>query len=301
MSQEQAPSFGANRLFDAVVRATQDQPAAEAVAQNVQPVVKRALGASGPLKDFLHGVWVGHPLHPVVTDVPIGAWTMAAIFDVLSLTGREGYEAAADVCVNVGIAGAGFAALSGLADWGETYGRPARVGVVHAVTNSIALTCYVTSAFARRRSRGVGIAASFAGLAFAVLGAGIGGHLVYGEQQGVNHAVAEDLPMSWTRLLPMDELLESKPHKADLNGQPIVLVKQNGEVFALFERCAHLGGPLSQGEVGDCSIACPWHGSQFNMRNGMVEHGPATLNQPTFETRIVDGYVEVRAFEKQAP
>lgn len=301
MGQEPSRSFGSNLIFDAIVQSTQDAPVVQNVAESVQPVVQRALRSSGALADMLHGVWVGHPLHPVVTDVPIGAWTMAAIFDVLSLSGRREFEAAADVSVNVGIAGALVAALSGLADWGETSGRPARVGVVHAASNSLALALYATSAVTRRRSRGLGIVTSFAGLLCAGIGAGLGGHLVYGEQQGVNHAAADALPLEWTRLFPLDELLEDTPHKADIGGIALAVIKQKGNVYALLDRCSHLGGPLSQGSVGDCSITCPWHGSTFALTNGSVQRGPATLSQPTFETRIVDGFVEVRAFSKEAP
>lgn len=227
---------------------------------------------------------------------------MAAIFDVITLIDRNSAMArAADISVDVGIAGAFAAAVSGLADWSDTYGRPARVGVVHATCNSIALTSYIFSHFLRKRSRTGGIVAAFAGLGMAVLGAGLGGHLVYGENQGVNHAVAEDLPMEFVRLLPLEELMENKPHRANLNGRDIALVRRNNEVYALLDKCAHLGGPLSKGEIEDCSIRCPWHGSRFSLENGRVLDGPATLNQPTFETRIVDGYVEVRAFAPEAP
>ena len=244
---------------------------------------------------------MGHPLHPILTDVPIGAWTMAAVFDVLTLFGRSEMERAADLSIDVGIAGAAAAALCGLADWSDTYGRPARVGVVHATCNTLALTAYVASHFARKRSRSAGMVASFAGFGMAVIGAGLGGHLVYGETQGVNHATAENLPVEFIRLLPLEELMENKPHRANLNGRNIALIRREGSVYALLDSCAHLGGPLSQGTIEDCSIRCPWHGSRFSLENGRVLDGPATLNQPTLEARVVNGYVEVRAFESEAP
>lgn len=300
--QQPAPSFGNNPLFDGIVRVTQDQPALQELANVVQPAIKRALSSPRSLKNFLHGVWVGHPLHPVLTDLPIGAWTMACVFDALySLDKREDTARAADICINTGIIGALGAALTGLADWSETHGRPARVGVVHATSNSIALSLYTASFFLRKRNRGAGMFASLAGYAFATIGAGLGGHLVFGENQGVNHAVAEDLPTEWIRLLPMDELMDGKPHRAKLKERDIVLVRHGGKLYALLDSCAHLGGPLHKGTVDDCSITCPWHASRFSLTDGRVLDGPATSNQPTFETRIVDGYVEVRAFAPEAP
>lgn len=244
---------------------------------------------------------MGHPLHPILTDVPIGAWTMAAVFDVMTLFGRREMDIAADISVDIGIVGATGAALCGLADWSETFGRPARVGVLHATCNTLALSAYVVSHFARKTSRTTGIIASFAGLGMVILGAGLGGHLVYGENQGVNHAAAEDLPVEFVRLLPLEELMENKPHRANLNGRNIALIRRGGEIYALLDSCAHLGGPLSQGTVEDCSIRCPWHGSRFSLENGRVLDGPATLNQPTLQARVVNAYVEVRAFEPEAP
>ena len=301
MAQEPAPSVGGNPFFDGIVRSTQDQPAVENLAKAVQPFVKRALKRNRRLKNALHGTWLGHPLHPVLTDIPIGAWTMAAIFDVLTILGADEMAPAADVSVAVGITGALAAALSGLADWSQTDGRPARVGAVHATCNSIAISAYVVSLFARRRSRAAGIFASFAGLGIVTIGAGLGGHLVYGENQGVNHAAAEDLPVEFIRLLPLEELMENKPHRANLNGRNIALIRRGADIYVLLDSCSHLGGPLSEGQVEDGSIRCPWHGSRFSLENGRVLDGPATLNQPTLQARVVDGYVEVRAFEPEAP
>jgi nitrite reductase/ring-hydroxylating ferredoxin subunit/uncharacterized membrane protein len=300
--QQPAPSFGNNPFFDGIVRATQDQQILQQLAGAVQPAIKRALRNPRSLKNFLHGVWVGHPLHPILTDLPIGAWTMASIFDAIHLVDKRADTArAADICVATGIAGAVGAALTGLADWSETFGRPARVGIVHATSNTLALTLYTTSYFLRKRNRTAGMFTSLLGYAMATIGAGLGGHLVYGENQGVNHAVAENLPTQWIRLLPMDELMDGKPHRAKVKERDIVLVRHSGAIHALLDSCSHLGGPLHKGTVDDCSITCPWHGSRFALVDGHVLNGPATLNQPTFESRIIDGYVEVRAFSAEAP
>lgn len=227
---------------------------------------------------------------------------MACYFDAMHAFDKRQESAwAADACVAVGIVGAIGAAITGLADWSDTFGRPARVGLVHATSNTIALSLYATSYVARKRHRPLAVLAAFAGYAFATLGAGLGGHLVFGENQGVNHASADALPVEWVRLLPLEELMDGKPHRAKLGERDIVLVRHDEHTFALLDRCAHLGGPLSKGTVDDCSITCPWHASRFALDDGHVLDGPATMSQPTFETRITAGYVEVRAFEKEAP
>lgn len=289
-------------LFGSIVRATQDQPALERLAGKAQPPIKSWLGASRALKNALHGVWVGHPLHPVLTDFPVGAWTMAGIFDLLhALDERPESAYAADRCVAIGIAAAAAAAVTGIADWSDTFGRPARLGIVHAACNTSALALYAGSLALRKRKRPLATLLSFAGYGMVTIGAALGGHLVYAETQGVNHARADELPTEWIRLLPLAELMDGKPHRAKLRTRDIVVVRQDETIFALLDSCAHLGGPLSKGTVDDCSITCPWHGSRFALEDGRVLEGPATVAQPIFETRVNAGYVEVRAFAKEAP
>lgn len=215
--------------------------------------------------------------------------------------GRTESAWAADRCIEIGIGGAILAAVTGLADWSDTYGRPARIGIVHATANTVALGLYGASYFVRKRNRSAGTLLGIAGYGMATIAAGLGGHLVYGEQQGVNHARVPSLPTQWVRLLPLAELMDGKPHRAKLHDRDIVLIRQEERTYALLDSCAHLGGPLSKGNVDDCSITCPWHGSRFALDDGHVLDGPATLSQPTFETRINEGYVEVRAFEPEAP
>lgn len=134
-----------------------------------------------------------------------------------------------------------------------------------------------------------------------LLGAYLGGHLVFSEQIGVNHAVETSLPTEFKRLMPLSALSENKPQKAELDGVPMVLVRRGSNVYALLERCAHRGGPLAEGTLEGDSIRCPWHGSRFALDGGNVIEGPATATQPCFETRVVDGWIEVRAAQSEAP
>ena len=89
------------------------------VADTAQPAIERALTAAGgqALKDFLNGVWLGHPLHPVLTDIPLGAWTMTAVLDALEeINGRNGARQGADTALKLGLVGAVGAAVTGMAD-----------------------------------------------------------------------------------------------------------------------------------------------------------------------------------------
>jgi nitrite reductase/ring-hydroxylating ferredoxin subunit len=134
-----------------------------------------------------------------------------------------------------------------------------------------------------------------------LLGAYLGGHLVFGEQIGVNHATQKDLPQDFRSVLPAAELIENQPRQVDYNGLPVVLVRQNEQIHALYARCAHLAGPLVEGSVEGGSIRCPWHGSRFSLADGAVLEGPATNPQPCFNTRIADGMIQIRAREPESP
>jgi nitrite reductase/ring-hydroxylating ferredoxin subunit/uncharacterized membrane protein len=260
----------------------------------------RAGGAAGRVvKNFLHGTWLGHPLHPVLTDVPIGAWSTALVFDTLD-AGRDGWpwQAAlrrrADDAIVVGIVGAVGAALAGLTDWQHTDGKARRTGLAHAALNTLALGLYTGSLVMRRRNaRGAGRALALAG--FGVMGASawLGGRLVYREQIGIDHAQRE-APEGFRRTVREADLHEGERVRAEVQGVRIVLVRHGGRIYALGERCSHLGGPLAEGRVQDDSIVCPWHGSRFALEDGRVLDGPATMPQPCFETRVREGFVEVR-------
>jgi nitrite reductase/ring-hydroxylating ferredoxin subunit/uncharacterized membrane protein len=248
------------------------------------------------LRNFLHGTWLGHPLHPVITDVPIGAWTATTVLDVYELaTGDERLAPGSDFAVGVGLLGAAGAAVSGLNDWNYTSKKPRRVGAMHAITNVAATACYLGSWWQRKHGcRHAGLTMGFAGFALSMVGAYLGGHLVYNERIGVNHA-PEKLPEEFVPVLKESELPENKLLKAEAGGVSVVLVKRNGRVFAMAEKCSHLGGPLVDGELDGDIVTCPWHGSQFSIEDGHPVTGPSAYAQPCFEVRVREGQIEVRA------
>ena len=274
-------------------------PVEDALQRAVAAAFKAGGNAGRAVKNFLHGTWLGHPLHPALTDVPLGAWTTALVFDTLD-AGSRGWpwqtaaRRRADDAILVGIVGAVGAALAGLTDWQHTNGTARRTGLAHAALNTVALGLYTGSLVVRRRgSRGAGRSLAVAGFGMVMASAWLGGRLVYRERVGVDHAQREE-PEGFLRALRESELREGQPVRAEIDGLRVVLVKRNGRVYAIGERCSHLGGPLAEGEVRDDSIVCPWHGSRFALADGRVLDGPATMPQPCFETRVRDGFVEVR-------
>ena len=248
-------------------------------------------------KDAMNGTWLGHPVHPMLTDVPIGAWMMAQVFDTLdSLSGSDRYADAARTCIWTGLAGAVGAAVTGITDWSDTGGKSRRLGFVHGVINLTATTFFLTSALMRRRGRTNGaVAASTTGFALATASAYLGGALVYQRDIGPNHALPNDVPDEFTRTIPASELREGSMRRVIVGDTAVVLIRHQDRICALSDRCAHQGGPLSHGELKDGIVHCPWHDSQYRVEDGSLVHGPSTFDQPCFDTRIVDGYIDVKA------
>jgi nitrite reductase/ring-hydroxylating ferredoxin subunit/uncharacterized membrane protein len=277
-----------------------NQPWLDEVGQPLSGAVRALFRNAGPLgqavKNALHGVWLGHPLHPVLTDVPIGAWTTALALDAREVaTGDAAYGRGADFAVGVGLVAAVGAAVTGLNDWSETGGRARRVGLLHGLLN-LSATAMVAASYVLRRSgsRPAGRSCAAAGFGVAVAAAYLGGNLVYRERIGVTHATADE-PEQFTPVLPSAALPDNSMRKATLGEASFLLVRQRGRICALAHSCSHLGGPLSEGTLEDGSVICPWHGSQFALDDGRILNGPATEPQPCFAVRERNGQIEVGA------
>lgn len=164
----------------------------ERTANAVQPAVTSSFKAGGrtgqAIKNFLHGEWFGHPLHPALTDAPIGAWTVAFVFDLMAeKSWRREYARAAETSVALGLAGAATAMVTGLTDWSETSGRARRVGVMHGLLNVGATALYGASLLLRRRGdHRTGRNLAYLGFATSLASAYLGGHLVFNERIGVD-------------------------------------------------------------------------------------------------------------------
>ena len=273
----------------------------EPLADRLQSTLIDGFAAAGPVgqevADALHGRWLGHPLHPALTAIPLGSWTTAAVLDALEeMSGNRALGRGADAAIGLGIIGALGAAITGMTDWRHTDGRARRLGLAHGLLNTGALALYSTSMILRRcqaRRAGRGVAAL--GYVVANAAAYLGGHLVFGEQIGVDHTAAQALPDRFVPVLREAELPEHELRRVMADGVPVLLLRRGERIYAIAETCSHLGGPLAEGKLEDCSVICPWHGSRFALDSGRVLEGPATFPQPCFETRVQDGHIEVRA------
>jgi nitrite reductase/ring-hydroxylating ferredoxin subunit len=247
----------------------------------------------GGARDGLRGTWLGHPVHPSLVQVLVGAWSSAAVLDLV-----PGQRRAVGVLVAVGLAGALPAALAGWVDWSEQHERQLRVGVVHAAANATGVALYTASLVARLRGRTVrGRALGFAGLTVVSVGGVLGGHLAFRQAAGANHAedVAHLVEPGWHCLGRVSEFEIGEPARRTVDGVPVLVVRQSADsVRVLADACSHLSGPLSEGKVEDGCVECPWHGSRFRLVDGTVAQGPATSPQPVFETRVVGGLLTVR-------
>jgi nitrite reductase/ring-hydroxylating ferredoxin subunit/uncharacterized membrane protein len=249
----------------------------------------------GPVKDVLHGRWLGHSLHPVLVALPIGMFSGASLLDLTA--GRDGLRAAQRM-VGAGLLVFGPTAASGWADWSELgeAQRPKRVGLVHAGANNAASLLYLTSWLARRRGdHGRGRTLALAGAMALGVGGYLGGHLAYSQGVSVNrNADEERQPREWTDAVARADVPSGGLLRLEVVGQQVVLADVSGELRAIGATCSHYGAPLDEGSIqGDC-VVCPWHGSRFRLKDGSVARGPATMPQLAYDVRVAGDRVQLK-------
>jgi nitrite reductase/ring-hydroxylating ferredoxin subunit/uncharacterized membrane protein len=282
------------RLLDQVVGVIEHADYLDKVSGPIAGLEKK-LGSALPWwRNLASGTFLGHPLHPLLVTVPIGSWTAAAVFDLVG--DRKG----AQRLVALGILGALPAAATGGSDWSYTNGAEQRVGLVHATSNSLALSAYALSWWERRRGHHVrGVAWSVLGATTMGVGGWLGGHLSYALGVGIDTTAFQHTPDEWTAAATTDEVRVGELTGGDAAGLPVVLTRlADGQVVAMAGRCTHRGAPLHDGELVDGCIVCPWHASEFDL-DGTVLRGPATRPQLVYEAFERDGEVLVRRTDEE--
>ena len=251
---------------------------------------------AGRVKDALSGSWLGHAVHPMLVVVPIGSWTGAAVLDLVH--GRKG-AGSSELLIALGIAGAVPAVVTGMSDWAESERSRRdvrRIGLLHGATNSTARALHVASLVQRRRGRyAAGVRLSRGGFCVLTVGDWLGGHLAFARGVGVSRAAFDEAPRDWTRVLDADRLGDGLAVKAVTDDADLVIIRRDGAIYALADRCSHCGGSLSRGRVMADSIQCPLNDTRFRLSDGAIVLGPSAYPQPTFEARQRDGHIEVRA------
>jgi nitrite reductase/ring-hydroxylating ferredoxin subunit/uncharacterized membrane protein len=285
------------RLIDRVESAAVLDAAAAAIGKRL-----RAAVSPGALKDALSGTWLGHPVHPALTDVVIGSFLSATLLDLL---GGDADGRARSGLIGIGLVAAGPTALTGANDWGDAeLGGDAvrRVGLVHAASNSGAVLLYAASLLARRRGRRRGgVLLGLGGATLLLAGDHLGGHLAFSLGVGPDQTVFDPGPDDWSAAADASQLPQGRPTRVVVEETPVLLLRAGDRILAVHDRCSHRGCSLSgRGEVDGEYIVCGCHGSTFDLRDGSIHRGPATAPQPAFEVRERDGRIEVRRMAKSS-
>jgi nitrite reductase/ring-hydroxylating ferredoxin subunit/uncharacterized membrane protein len=256
-------------------------------------------GILRPLKLFLNGTWIGHPLHPVLKDIPVGAWTFTVIFDLAGLLFKvPSFGFAASVTTAVGIVGALGAAVAGLMDWMDVDPPEKSVGAVHAMLNVAATLIFAASLVMRGQDQWqlswTSCAVALAGYLLMTIGATLGGAMVYRMGVMINRNAYRNGPADFRPAIAASKLTEGRMVRVEVDGQPILLVKSGTKICAIGAVCSHYGAPLNEGAIEDGAVRCPWHGSRFALEDGSVREGPTCTPVPSYEVRLVNDQIEVK-------
>ena len=285
---------GDERIPVGAVRAVEHAKALDGPGKTFGKAVRDAIPQGG-VKDALSGTWLGHALHPLLTDVVIGSLLSATLLDML---GGDSDGEAAERLIAIGIGAYAPTALTGSNDWADTEvvdPRIRRVGLAHAAANATALTFYAASLAARRRgATGRGKVLGLTGMAALAAGGYLGAHMSFIQGVGPNQTAFDPGPGDWTDVGESTSLTAGEPRSVVAGDTPVLLLRQGERLYALHDRCSHRGCPLSDGEIDGDVVVCVCHGSRFRLEDGAVERGPATAPQPVFETRETGGRIELR-------
>jgi nitrite reductase/ring-hydroxylating ferredoxin subunit/uncharacterized membrane protein len=267
------------------------------VSDSLQGALRGILAqAPQPVRDLLDGTWLGAPLHPALTDIPIGASATAIALDAVAMgDGDSTLERTADAALAMAVLSALPAATTGLRDWSYVRGEAKRIGTAHALLNSTALVLNCLSLVARRAGRRSGgrlLAAT--GFGITTLAAHLGGELSFGLGIRVNRTAFDAPEQEFVDVASEDDVPDSGVTGVTVGGVDVVVARVDGQVCAIAATCSHLGGPLARGERHENAIVCPWHGSRFDLCSGEVINGPAVYPQPVYEVKVEHGRVSVR-------
>lgn len=254
--------------------------------------------------ELMHGGrWFGHSAHTALSDLPIGFWSGAILLDLLGKdvpADGDRLDPAAALSA-AGLAAAAGTIATGVTDWTVSDGADRRVGLLHGLLNLAGVALQAASLAARLTGRrrpaqllGVGSMTATAAAGF------VGGHLVQGRAVMVNRVAATTGPSRWVRAVAEAELPDGGTIGVEVESRKVLLHRAGGDILALDDLCSHAGALLSRGEVVECVVTCPLHGSRFDLRDGHIVRGPAHHPQPVLPARVRNGWVEVRGSQPRS-
>ncbi len=271
------------------------------ISASLDKLLHRCFGAPAMrrLKIFLNGTWIGHPLHPMLTDIPIGAWTLTIILDLVGLLfGLPQLGLASSITAGIGVAGALAAAAAGLADWMDVDPPEKAIGAFHATVNVSATTLFLISFLMRwGRDWQLGwttFVVALAGYLLVMIGGYLGGAMVFHKGVMINRNAYRSGPDDFMPAAETRELAEGQMKRLLVEEQPVVLLRLDGTIYALGAVCSHYGAPLNEGTIVDRTIECPWHASRFALEDGRVVQGPACAGVPVYDCKIVNDQVQIK-------
>ena len=272
-------------------------------AERIQKIVGGIYGGLGgfgrALKNIFNGTWIlRHPLHPALTDIPLGAWITGVVCDYLAVGGNLVPRDAGTIALLVGLIGATGAAVTGYTDFVDVYGLERRTALAHGLTMTVAFLLMLASFILRLvDAYPVAIGLSTAGLAVTAFGMFLGGHVVYRFATRVDKTTYLPSPEGYVRVGSPSDFPEGEMKRVDAEGLAVLVVRLRDELYGIVDTCSHAGGPLHEGKLDGDVVECPWHQSRFRVTDGAVRGGPATFAQPRLEVREQDGAVQVRLEE----
>ncbi|MCT1617212.1 hypothetical protein GKZ75_13110 [Kocuria indica] len=185
----QSPASNAESPLTPLMKTVEGSSALDPLVSSADSVAT-AVAGNPTVRDLLQGKQVGHALHPLLIEVPMGTWMSALVLDLMG--GRDSARAAR-VLTGVGVLSAVPSALTGWAEYHGLQNRDKRVAVIHAGSNGLATGLQLASWVARRTGRhGLGRVLALGGMSAASLGGYLGGHLSVARQVGSRDAAYED-------------------------------------------------------------------------------------------------------------
>ncbi len=269
----------------------------DGVAKSIARALTAFWNFARPLQSLMNGTWLGHAIHPILTDVVVGAWTITLLFDVVGFfVPSAGLGPAAEIALWLGVLTGLGAIATGATDWKDGYGEELRLGFVHALIMTATTLIYVVSGLIRLGAVDSDGARIVAIVGYVVLTAGsyLGGEMAMAFGSMVDHNAFRGDVREFTTIGTLTGLKEGI-NFVQLADKPVLVVRKGDRISAVGAVCSHAGGPLQDGELLGDEVECPWHGSRFRVTDGSVRRGPATYPQPHYEVRLSGGQVEIRS------